>query len=281
MVPPGHVAVFRLAYAFPADVRARLYLAPNFDARELDEDPFGTSASTLLSGRGEETRLLVLGAGGDEPYAQELLLQSVRISAELEAAPGAPRNNTFFICDAPVNVLFANAPQSDGRRARALAPAPAPKPDPARGVVARRPGAAPVSSTPPGFTDDLDAALAKAKAGGKRVMVCFSGSDWCVWCQKLAREVLAQPAFVADAAKDFELVFVDAPENKAVLSARARRENPKLIEKYAIKGFPTVLILDADGRKLGETGYRAGGPAAYAAHLRALVSGGATPAPGR
>ena len=34
------------------------------------------------------------------------------------------------------------------------------------------------TSTPKGFTDDLDAALARAKDGGKYVYACFSGSDW-------------------------------------------------------------------------------------------------------
>lgn len=39
------------------------------------------------------------------------------------------------------------------------------------------------------------------------------------------------------------------------------------MKKYGIDGFPTALILDGDGNKIGETGYRKGGAAQYVAHL--------------
>ena len=128
----------------------------------------------------------------------------------------------------------------------------------------------PKSSTPPGFTDDLDAALAKAKAEGKLVYACFSGSDWCGWCMKLEREVLSRPEFLDGVKDDFVLVFIDSPRNKDVLSAHAKAANPKLVEKYGIEGFPTALILDGDGKKTGETGYRKGGPVEYVKHLKSM-----------
>ena len=42
---------------------------------------------------------------------------------------------------------------------------------------------------------------------------------------------------------------------------------PDLVKKYGIKGFPMALILDGDGKKVGETGYRKGGAKPYAEHL--------------
>ena len=86
---------------FSAECQSRVYLAPNLDNGVFDEDPFGTSASGLISGKGEITKVVLLGAGGDEPYEKDLLLKSVRISGELESEENAPRNNSFFICDAP------------------------------------------------------------------------------------------------------------------------------------------------------------------------------------
>ena len=267
VVLPGNLAVFYLEYSFPTNLKSRMYLSPNFDDGVLDEDPFGTSGSGLLSGKGKITKIVLLGAGGNEPYEKDLLLKSVRISGELEAEKGAPRNNTFFICDAPVDVLFANNAKSDGKGAVVLPPKPAPAPDPKLGVVPFDKNAKPKSSTPAGFTDNLDEALAKAKQEGKLVYACFSGSDWCGWCKKLEREVFAQPEFVPAVEKDYVLVFIDTPSNKGVLTERAKKENPKLVKKYGIRGFPTALILDGDGNKVGETGYRKGGPTAYAAHL--------------
>ena len=267
VVTPGNLAVFFLEYNFPTNVQSRMYLGPNFDEGVLGEDPFGTSASGLISGKGKITKVVLLGAGGDEPYEKDLLLKSVRISGELEAEEGAPRNNSFFICDAPVNVLFANKADSDGKGAVVLPPKPAPKSDPKLGVVPFDRTAKPKSSTPPGFTDNLDEALAKAKKEGKLVYVCFSGSDWCGWCKKLESEVFSQPEFVPAVEKDYVLVYIDSPGNMSVLTERAKKENPKLVKKYGIEGFPTALILDGDGNKVGETGFRKGGAQAYAEHL--------------
>jgi len=267
VVQPGNLAVFYLDYSFPTNIRSRLYLSPNFDEGPLGEDPFGTSGSALLSGDGKAAKVVILGAGGKEPYEKDLLLKSVRISGELEAEEGAPRNDSFFICDAPVNVLFANSADSDGKGALVLQPRPSPALDPKLGVVPFDRNAKPKSSTPDGFTDNLDEALAKAKAEGKLVYACFSGSDWCGWCKKLEREVFAQPEFVSAVEKDYVLVYIDSPGNKGVLSERAKTENPKLVKKYGIKGFPTAIVLDGDGKKVAETGYRKGGAAQYVAHL--------------
>ncbi len=126
------------------------------------------------------------------------------------------------------------------------------------------------TSTPAGFTDNLDEALAKAKAEGKLVYACFSGSDWCYWCKKLEEEVLSDPLFVTGVMDDYVLVFIDSPGNEALLSGRAKAENKKLTKKYGIKGYPTALILDGDGKKIGKTGYREGGAAEYVKHLKSF-----------
>lgn len=126
------------------------------------------------------------------------------------------------------------------------------------------------TSTPAGFTDDLDKAFAKAKAEGKLVFACFSGSDWCGWCIKLEEEVFSDPLFVAGAMDDYVLVFIDSPSDKSRLSEHAKAENGKLVKKYNIKGFPTAIIFDGDGNKVGETGYRSGGAVKYVEHLKNL-----------
>lgn len=124
------------------------------------------------------------------------------------------------------------------------------------------------NSTPKGFTDNLDAALAAAKADGKYVYVCFSGSDWCGWCVKLESEVFSKDEFLDGVTNDYHLVFIDSPNDEELISERARVENPKLVEKYGINGYPTALVLDSDGTKIVTTGYRAGGPQKYAEYLK-------------
>lgn len=123
------------------------------------------------------------------------------------------------------------------------------------------------SSTPAGFTDNLDEAFAAAKASGKYVYACFSGSDWCGWCKKLDKEVFAHKEFLDGVTNDYVLVFIDSPSDQSVLSEHAKKENKKLTEKYKIEGFPTALIFSSDGEKITQTGYQKGGPAPYVKYL--------------
>ena len=78
---------------------------------------------------------------------------------------------------------------------------------------------------------------------------------------------MSDPLFVAGVMDDYVLVFIDSPENKALLSDHAKAVNEKLTKKYGIRGFPTALILDGNGKKIGKTGYRQGGAAKYAEYL--------------
>lgn len=126
------------------------------------------------------------------------------------------------------------------------------------------------NSTPAGFTDDLEAAKTEAKASGRDLYVCFSGSDWCGWCKRLDKEVLSQAEFIAGATNHYVLVYIDSPNDKSLLSGHAAQANEGLVKKYKIRGFPTALILDAEGVQKASTGYRSGGPAKYLNHLAAL-----------
>ena len=123
------------------------------------------------------------------------------------------------------------------------------------------------TSTPAGWTDDFEAAKKQAAAEGKLLLVDFSGSDWCGWCMKLDREVFAKPEFLAGAKNDLVLVMLDSPRDKTLLSKKAAKQNPELQRKYKISGYPTVLIMDADGEVLEQTGYRKGGAEAYLKYL--------------
>ena len=43
-----------------------------------------------------------------------------------------------------------------------------------------------------------------------------------------------------------------------------------LAEKYKIEGYPTVIVLDGNGQKVGELGYQEGGPQPFIAELQKL-----------
>ncbi len=107
---------------------------------------------------------------------------------------------------------------------------------------------------------DLAKAQAQARTSNKKVLINFTGSDWCGYCIRLQKEVFATPEFQEFAQKNLVLVEVDFPRRKTLPKAQ-KAANEKLKTEYQIRGFPTLVILDSEGKKLGEIeGYGGGGP---------------------
>lgn len=123
-----------------------------------------------------------------------------------------------------------------------------------------------------GWETDFAKATAKAKAEGKHMLLDFSGSDWCGWCIKLDKEVFSQKAFKEYADKNLVTVLLDFPRDKSKQSDALQKQNEELMKKFGIRGFPTVYILDPEGKTVAKTGYQDGGPEAYVEHIKKLIA---------
>jgi len=104
------------------------------------------------------------------------------------------------------------------------------------------------------WNTDLAKAQEQAKKENKLVMLDFTGSDWCGWCIKLNKDVFATQEFADYAKKNLVLVEVDFPRHKE-LAADQKKANQALQEKYKIEGYPTIIVLNPEGKKLGDLGY--------------------------
>jgi protein disulfide-isomerase len=113
---------------------------------------------------------------------------------------------------------------------------------------------------------------AKKAAAEKKlpILADFSGSDWCGWCIKLDKEVFSQKEFKEYAKNNLVLFLADFPRKKNQ-DDKTKKQNNDLLKKYAVEGFPTVLLLDADGKVFATTGYKPGGASAYIEHLKKLI----------
>jgi thioredoxin-related protein len=120
------------------------------------------------------------------------------------------------------------------------------------------------------WTTDVPKAVEKAKAENKLVMMDFTGSDWCGWCIKLNKEVFSTPEFAEYANKSLVPVEIDFPTTKKVQSADLKKANKELQKKYGIQGYPTIIVLNGEGKKVGELGYMPGGPKNFIAKLDEL-----------
>jgi thiol-disulfide isomerase/thioredoxin len=119
------------------------------------------------------------------------------------------------------------------------------------------------------WTTDYTAALATAKEQKRHVFLFFTGSDWCGWCMRLQKEILSTSDFAKYASEKLVLVEIDFPK-KNPLSSKAQSQNNALAQRYGVQGFPTVIVLDASGKRVGELGYQEGGPGPFVKALKAL-----------
>ena len=122
-----------------------------------------------------------------------------------------------------------------------------------------------------GWGDDYEKAMVQAKAEKKNVLLDFTGSDWCGWCIRLNDEVFSKAEFKKYAKDNLVLVEVDFPQGKR-LPKKVKEQNDKLQKDHGVRGFPTIVVLDPEGKKLGELGYMEGGPKNFIAKLDELKS---------
>ena len=113
-------------------------------------------------------------------------------------------------------------------------------------------------------------AMERAKAENKDLVLNFTGSDWCGWCIKLDGEVFSKPEFASAVNDKFIFVKLDFPRDKSKVTEAEEKQNKEWQNKLEVSGFPSIYLVDADGRPYAKTGYREGGPEPYVAHLNEL-----------
>ena len=75
----------------------------------------------------------------------------------------------------------------------------------------------------------MDEALQKAQAGSRKIVLYFSGSDWCAPCIQFKKKFIQSPEFQAFAQNNLD-------QEKA---------NESLADQFNPKGiFPLILVLD-------------------------------------
>lgn len=103
--------------------------------------------------------------------------------------------------------------------------------------------------TMPTWQTDFDQAAQKAKTEHKYMLLSFSGSDWCIPCIKLHKEIFDSEAFTSFAGEQLVLVNADFPRlKKNQLSKEQQKKNEQLADKYDPQGaFPYTLLLNENG----------------------------------
>ena len=129
-----------------------------------------------------------------------------------------------------------------------------------------------------GWSTDYKKAQDEAKASHKLLLLNFTGSDWCGYCIQLDRAILSKPEFKEYATKNLILAEIDYPRRGGpkwnAQSKELQKQNMELAERYQIEGFPTLVVLNGDGKTVWRyDGYFNGGIAAFLAELDKVRKG--------
>lgn len=110
------------------------------------------------------------------------------------------------------------------------------------------------------FDGDFSAATSLAKQNGSLVMLAFE-TDWCIWCDRMDREVYSDPEVRA------------ALDGVVALKLDAERGGKSLAARYGVESYPTIVFTDGDGVEVDRVrGYLP--PGDFVAASRRIRGGG-------
>ena len=121
------------------------------------------------------------------------------------------------------------------------------------------------------WLNNIEDALQIAKKSDKHVFVFFTGSDWCSWCDRLISEVYNEKEFQEYVNKNMVMVLLDYPRSD-IIPKDQKEYNSIQQQKYNIQGYPSVIVLNADGKVALQTGYREGGAYKYVEFLKGSLN---------
>ena len=121
------------------------------------------------------------------------------------------------------------------------------------------------SLTAQNWENDWKVATQKSKKNNQKLILVFSGSDWCIPCIKLEKEIWEAESFKAYALENYVLLRADFPKRKKnALSIEKQTHNDKLAERFNAAGyFPLVVVISPEEKVLGQLGYEKSTPEKY------------------
>lgn len=99
-----------------------------------------------------------------------------------------------------------------------------------------------------GWLVSFEEAKKVAAEQNKDILMEFTGSDWCPPCKALYANVISQDAFKTQAPEHFTLLLLDNPNDKSHQSAEEQAQYREMATRYGVRGVPTIMLCDAEGR---------------------------------
>lgn len=116
-----------------------------------------------------------------------------------------------------------------------------------------------------------DKAFDLARQTGKKVMLVFSGSDWCIPCIQFNKTILSDSSFLRFAGDNLVLLEADFPQRKKI-AAPLRLQYDSLAAAFNPNGaFPHVVLLSPEKKLMMDVPISKQSPDAFMTTLKQLL----------
>ena len=122
------------------------------------------------------------------------------------------------------------------------------------------------------WVTNYENAIAIAGNEGKHILIDFTGSDWCPPCIKMKKDIFDKQTFKDYTGDKLVLIELDFPRKKK-LDKFISEQNDQLLKKYAVRAFPTIILLNPKGKEITRhVGYKAGGGENYLRYIESNIA---------
>lgn len=117
------------------------------------------------------------------------------------------------------------------------------------------------------WIDDYRKARAIAAQSRRSMVIAFTSLDSSPYCRQLDVEIFTTETFRDYARYNLVLLRIDFPKKQKLDENELKKRN-ELADAFGVKGYPTVVVLNAAGQKIATSGYIKGGPDPFVGQLR-------------
>lgn len=115
-------------------------------------------------------------------------------------------------------------------------------------------------------------AVKEAKETNRKLLIVFTASTWVDICKVFEKDILDQVDFHGPVSREYVLLKLEYPrENR--MERQIATEYQLLKDAYRVRGFPTVIVTDTEGRPFGMNGYQPITAAQYGGIMLAMLKG--------
>lgn len=97
---------------------------------------------------------------------------------------------------------------------------------------------------------DWNKAKELAEKESKRILIILTGSEWCVPCKKMDKNVIDNFEFQKYAEQNLIVFLIDLPGGGLIINSKVYQDYEEFKNKYQTNALPSLILTEKDGTKI-------------------------------